>query len=501
MISEEKLDFWYENGFNVLIEGRHGVGKSSSVTNFLDDRDINYMYFSCGTMDPWVDFVGVPKEKETENGSYLDLVRPKPLQQDDVEVMVFDEFNRAKSKVKNAVLELVQFKSINGEKFENLKAIWALINPSDDEDFDYDVEPLAPAQKDRFHVQIEVPYRPSKSWFVDEFGKAGAGAVSWWKSLPKNKQQKVTPRRLEYALRMLILDGSVRDVFPEGIHVGQFRKQVDVGDITKVLIELKKKSEDEIERFFQDENNYFNTINAILEDEGLVDSYVRHMPEEKISQLIQQDRNVLRHVVKSKDESPRFQSVIGDILDTHTASSDFKNKLEKYDSAFNSGESVKVGNYIYIEPSESCRIDTELDDSSKTKKEVRSGYNAALSRAENKMTHKKSNTNQRKKVIRDLCDEYVNGVLEKEKVVKTLTGPVLDKFLDRSRRTTVQKFNSFAILFNTCLRDLIRRDKVDSGELLNQVFDDSANFKEYIEECIEEGDETDLCIVVDRWYD
>ena len=31
------------------------------------------------------------------------------------------------------------------------------INPEDDEEFNYDVDALDPAQEDRFHVHIEVP--------------------------------------------------------------------------------------------------------------------------------------------------------------------------------------------------------------------------------------------------------------------------------------------------------------------------------------------------------
>ena len=43
-----------------------------------------------------------------------------------------DEFSRAHKKVRNAVMELIQFKSINGRKFKNLKIVWAAINPDDD---------------------------------------------------------------------------------------------------------------------------------------------------------------------------------------------------------------------------------------------------------------------------------------------------------------------------------------------------------------------------------
>lgn len=495
MISEEKLRFWYKNNFNVLIEGRHGVGKSSCVTNFLDGNNINYMYFSCGTMDPWVDFVGVPKEKESENGSYLDLVRPKPLQEDNVEVMVFDEFNRAKSKVKNAVLELVQFKSINGKKFENLKVIWALINPSEDEEFDYDVEPLAPAQKDRFHVQVEVPYRPNKKWFIDNFGEAGAGAVGWWKSLPKEKQREVTPRRLEYALEMLILDGSVRDVFPEGINVTQFRKQVDVGDITKKLIELQNKSEKEIERFFEDQNNYFNTIDTIKENEELVEKYVPYMPKEKVSQLVQKDQNILRHVVKNKENVSKYENLIGDIYETHNSNSELKNKLHAYDTAFNDGDPLKYQNYIYYEPSNQNRIEQTVG-SDKTTEEVRKSYKLDFDDAVSVMNDQKSNTNQRKREIKDLCKSFYVDEINTDLLIKTIKEP-LDKFVGRSRFSTVNSFDYFSLLFNSCFKEIVEDNEISSEDFLKTVM--SSKIGRYIDSSIEKDEEIDLCIIIDKW--
>ena len=78
-------------------------------------------------MHPWVDFIGVPKEKTDDNGnSYLDLVRPQEFQDDEVEAIFMDEFSSfTHKKVRNAVMELIQFKSINGRKFKNLKIVWA----------------------------------------------------------------------------------------------------------------------------------------------------------------------------------------------------------------------------------------------------------------------------------------------------------------------------------------------------------------------------------------
>ena len=119
---DAKLDFWINKNYNVLFIGKHGVGKTSMVKDAFNRAGLNWMYFSASTMDPWVDFVGCPKEIHKDDGtSYLDMVRPKQFHDDEVEALFFDEYNRSHKKVRNAVMELIQFKSINGRKYNNLR--------------------------------------------------------------------------------------------------------------------------------------------------------------------------------------------------------------------------------------------------------------------------------------------------------------------------------------------------------------------------------------------
>ena len=77
-ITNNKLDFWLKKNKNVLLIGNHGVGKTSIVMDGFE-----------------------------RNGIFM------------------DEYNRTNPKVRNALMELIQFKSINGRKFPNLKVVWA----------------------------------------------------------------------------------------------------------------------------------------------------------------------------------------------------------------------------------------------------------------------------------------------------------------------------------------------------------------------------------------
>lgn len=196
---------------NVLLSGKHGIGKTAVIKEIFTERfGDNWLYFSAATMDPWVDFVGIPRETKDEKGHYVELVRPKYFRDDSVEAIFFDEFNRAPKKVKNAVMELIQFKSINGKKFNNLKVIWAAINPDDAKET-YDVERIDPAQLDRFQIRIEVPYVPDIDYFRNKFGRQGELAIKWWKSLVPENKELVSPRRLDYALELMQVNFPIYD--------------------------------------------------------------------------------------------------------------------------------------------------------------------------------------------------------------------------------------------------------------------------------------------------
>lgn len=211
---KNKLDQYFKIGKNVLLEGRHGTGKTSLVTEIFDKNCKNWLYFSGSTLDPWVDFVGVPKEVKKGNDYVLSFVLPEKMADDKVEAIFIDEYNRSHKKIRNATMELVQFKSINGRKFPNLKVVWAAINPSDDEE-EYDVEELDGAQIDRFQIRIKVPFIPDIEYFQNKFGNDWAkSALEWWNGMPDKAKKLVSPRRLDYALEIHKEGGDVFDVIP-----------------------------------------------------------------------------------------------------------------------------------------------------------------------------------------------------------------------------------------------------------------------------------------------
>jgi hypothetical protein len=267
-MTTEKLDFYVKNNLNVIFKGKHGTGKTARVIDTFGRNELKWKYFSASTLDPWVDFVGVPREAKDANGNvYLDFVRPREFATDEVEAIFFDEYNRAAKKTKNAVMELIQFKSINGKKFNNLRIVWAAINPDEDDTFTYDVEKMDPAQLDRFHIQIDVPYQPDLDYFSNKYGKeVGEGACEWWNMQDDKVKNAVSPRRLDYAVMIYQKGGNLNDVLPNIVNTKELEKHIRsgsfMGSLKSALLGGKKK--EEVKKLVNDENS-FKDIQALFD--------------------------------------------------------------------------------------------------------------------------------------------------------------------------------------------------------------------------------------------
>lgn len=362
-----KLDFWVKNNKNVLFIGKKGVGKTAMVQDAFERHKLNYRYFSASTMDPWVDFVGVPREKtdnkfpeqfdivkelanisqelanewvrnnwkmgeeaarkivshalnHQEGATYLDLVRPKSFATNDVEALFFDEFNRSPKKVRNAVMELMQFKSINGFKFPNLKMVWAAINPDDDEDETYDVEKLDPAQADRFHISVIVPYEPNTEWFRQKYGtRIADSAIQWWEELTPEVKNEVSPRRLQYALDVFKERGDMRDVLPLTSNVSKLLTAINTGPITEKLDSLlSSKDVADARSFLSNENNYSGAMKYIPKSDTLMAYFMPLLNKEKLSVIMSDDDKLCNYIISNSDKIPVFKDVCKSILHANT---------------------------------------------------------------------------------------------------------------------------------------------------------------------------------------
>lgn len=289
-IEEKTMRFCMENKKNAMLIGRHGVGKSSMIEALFQEHygpmNENWLYFSGATLDPWVDFVGTPKEVKGADGkTHLQMITPiwhgKPIK-----AIFIDEFNRSHKKVRNAIMELIQFKRINGQEFPELEVVWAAINPYDDEET-YAVEKPDPAQMDRFHYHIELPYKPDMVYFKKAHGVNAEPAIEWWEELGETLQNKISPRRLDYALEIHAQNGNLRYVLPENCNVAKLVNQLHSTPHRKTLKDIfDSKDLKKAEKFLAEENQFSGCKDQILKNPEYTEFYIPVMEKEKMISLL-----------------------------------------------------------------------------------------------------------------------------------------------------------------------------------------------------------------------
>lgn len=329
-MNETKLDFYIKNNLNVIFVGKHGTGKTSVVKDAFDRNGLKWKYFSASTMDPWVDFVGVPRtQTDPETGKeYLGLVRPREFVNDEIEALFFDEFNRSNKKVRNAVMELLQFKSINGHAFNNLRIVWAAINPDDDDDASYDVEKVDPAQLDRFQICVNVNYAPSARYFTKKFGQeTSEAACAWWSGLPDNMKNLISPRRLDYALDVFNFGGDMRDVLPAKTNVSKLLDNLSRGSIKKRLEEVMSLDDDEkTSEWLHDGRNFTDCIETICKNDKFLDYFVPHMTNEQFTIFIANNNKKVWDFVRANQE--KYKKQIQAVMET-SGSKKLINRIKK----------------------------------------------------------------------------------------------------------------------------------------------------------------------------
>lgn len=294
----DKLNFYLTNQKNVLLIGPQGVGKTALIQKSFDDAGLKWKYFSAPTLDPWVNFIGVPKEVDNK----LEFILPKDFEDDAVEAIYMDELNRAPKQIRNAVMELIQFKSINGRKFNNLKVIWASINPEDDS---YDTERLDPALKSRFHAKIEVPNTPDSEYFIKKFGASGERALEWWSSTPIEARDKFSPRDLDYAIECFELGGDIKDVLPKDINTASLIKYMSTGSLIPELKEIFNNGDTKKAKKFVNEN--FEEIDKFLfNNPKYLAFYAAQFDKERVSAILT-DQDKLNAIFKSSYEGNRYK--------------------------------------------------------------------------------------------------------------------------------------------------------------------------------------------------
>jgi len=445
-----RLKTYLKNEKNILFIGKHGCGKTTVIRKLWESEGLKYRMFSASTMDPWVDFIGIPKEKTDEDGkSYLDFIRSRDFQDDEVEAILMDEYSRGHKKIRNAVMELIQFKSINGRVFKNLKIVWAAINPSDDEENDYDVEKLDPAQEDRFQIHIYMPYKPSLSYFSNKYSpEIAASAVEWWKDLENNSPEiinKVSPRRLDYALEVFYLGGDVRDVLPVQCNVSDLKKRLGQAPAMARLIEIlgSKDKEKEAKKFMSIENNYSYVINSIVADNNLIDFFIPLLDSEKISKNLCSESKVLDWALKNYSVYPTVKTELEAILDAGL----YRIPVAKIRKQFLKDKAAQVASWSKKPDINPDRAEIFFS--------VDSPGEGFMSKVEDDLNKNLSNTMLRYSILDELQSIMPKTMSLKESIKVT---KLFEMVLSYGTFKFTENWDNFINMINTCIENLYNNE-------------------------------------------
>lgn len=200
-ISVGLLKSYISNDLNILISGPAGTGKTAMLMEAVSDLGLTMKYYETPTLDPFTDLVGIPVPNEKKET--VKYYRPHDI--DTAEVIFFDEINRADPRVLNAIFEIIQFKTINGEPLPNLRVVVAAMNPNDG---DYTVDQLDVALQDRFDMFLAAMPRIDMAYFTKKYNREVASAVAqWWADVDRNyrtnresstnKAVYISPRRMD----------------------------------------------------------------------------------------------------------------------------------------------------------------------------------------------------------------------------------------------------------------------------------------------------------------
>ena len=284
-----------------------------------------------GTFDNFIDYYHKQPLPLSKNHRVISI---EPGEKEDVYDITVDEFNNfaigqgifvhnSHKKVRNALLELIQFKTINGRPFGKLRVIWAAINPApkDDDDIEnaYDVERLDRAQRDRFIIQVPLPYECNEDYFVKKYNDSLAkSAIQWWDDLPEKIKDDVSPRRLDYAIQVFCDDGDIVDVLPRESNPSRLKSLLGTGPAELKLQKMMDEKDEEGARFFfKDPNNYDYAIPVVLDNTKFLKFFLPVLENEKISSLLSDKWSKVRPIIfsdlKQKKEKSCFYQTLKEI--------------------------------------------------------------------------------------------------------------------------------------------------------------------------------------------
>jgi len=137
---------------NIMLIGRHGLGKSQIITQFYQKKKTKVVAFFLGQMSDPGDLIGL-MHKDLQTG-HAEFLPPYWWPTDNKPIVLFlDELNRARPEILQSVQDLTLNKTLAGKKLPQGSIIISAVNEGDE----YQLTDLDPALVSRFNLYEFAP--------------------------------------------------------------------------------------------------------------------------------------------------------------------------------------------------------------------------------------------------------------------------------------------------------------------------------------------------------
>jgi len=144
---------------NIMLSGKHGIGKSEILTNFFASKGMKVVSLFLGQMSDPGDLIGLPFKNETTGNT--EFMPPYWFPTDGKPIVLFlDELNRARPEVLQTIMDLALNKKLAGKELPDGSRIISAVNAGEE----YQLTDLDPALVSRFNIYN---FRPTPSeWLL-----------------------------------------------------------------------------------------------------------------------------------------------------------------------------------------------------------------------------------------------------------------------------------------------------------------------------------------------
>lgn len=136
---------------NILLVGRHGIGKSQILTQYFTTRGMRVVTLFLGQMSDPGDLIGLPRPATSRDGQIEQTVFAPPywFPTDGTPIVLFlDELNRARTEILQTIMDLTLNRKLANHQLPKGSRIIAAVNDGEE----YQLTQLDPALVSRFNV-------------------------------------------------------------------------------------------------------------------------------------------------------------------------------------------------------------------------------------------------------------------------------------------------------------------------------------------------------------